>query len=395
VSSPAESYNEKLLHWIWKTRHFEHQNLRSCSGKKVEIHLPGKLNKSDGPDFSSAQITIGKLRWYGDVEIHWKISDWKAHKHHIDANYNNVILHVVFEKTESTVLRKDQTSIPTLCLSSYVPEPLQSFVEQYRSRPKLPCAGQFTFISEDAFKQQIEKAHREYFEQKVDDLLEFYDPDLPPSSAWKKMLAIALFDGLGISHNREPMRRLAAELYEWLDDFSSRETLRIEALKLSGINSKDRSPLHLAWKHKGVRPGNHPRPRIQQAANCLWHIHNAPFEEWLREEPKELWQNLVNSITVTPSLGRERASILFGTVFLPALYSLGNLFHSEKLKSRTWKLWRTHRVPLPKSLLKLLENTNLPPSLYNQKLGTIFQLRSYCRPKHCQDCKVFKSAISP
>lgn len=394
MSNTAKSYHEKLLHWIWETRHFDYQNLKSCSGKNIEIHQPGKLNRSDGPDFSSAEITIGRLRWYGDVEIHWKLSDWKAHEHHRDSSFNNVILHVVFEKTDSTILRNDQTSIPTLCLSPYVPEPLQSFIEQYRSQPKLPCAGQFSFISEDAFKQQLEKAHREYFEQKVDDLLEFYDPNLTPSSSWKKMFAIALSDGLGISYNRESMQKLANELYIRQEECSSREALRAEALELSGINTNGQSPLGLVWKHKGVRPGNHPRPRIQQAADCLWYIQNASFEQWVRGDPMELWQNLVNSIAVSPSLGRERASILFGTVFLPALYSLGHLFHSKKLKSNAWSLWRTHRVSLPKSLLKLLENTNLPPSLYNQKLGTIFQLRSYCRPKHCQDCKVFKNAIS-
>jgi hypothetical protein len=114
----------------------------------------------------------------------------------------------------------------------------------------------------------------------------------------------------------------------------------------------------------------------------------------MHKNPDELWQNLINSIQVTPSLGRERASILFGTIFLPALYSLGNLFFSKKLKSRSWALWRNHKAPIPSSLLKLFDNTELPSSSYEQKLGIIFQLRSYCRPRNCQDCEVFKSAIS-
>lgn len=394
MNKAGSSYHEELLHWIWKTLHFDYQNLHSGSGKKIEIHQTGNYNESDGPDFKGAEVTIGELRWYGDVEIHWKFSDWNAHKHHTDPNFNNVVLHVIFEETDKVIRRKDDSAIPTLCLSSFLSKPLQSFLKHYFSRPRLPCAGHLSFISEEAFVRQLDKAHKEYFEQKVDDLLEFYDPALPPSTAWKKMFIIALFDGLGITHNRKPMRKLAVELFKRLEEVSSATELREYALAVSGIKSNGEASLTIAWKHKGCRPGNHPFLRIQQAADCLWYVHNLPFEQWLREDPKNLWKNLVNSVNISPALGRDRGAILFGTVLLPALYSLGNLFFSESLKSKSWSLWRAHRVSLPPSLIKLFANTNLPPSLYNSTLGTIFQLRKYCRPKQCQNCKVFKSAIS-
>lgn len=391
MSNSGQPYHEKLLHWIWKSRQIACQKLATCSGHEVIIHEPGTPNKSDGPDFNSAEITIGKLRWFGDVEIHWNLADWKAHGHHTDANFNNVVLHVVFFKeTNSTVFRQDGTSIPTLCLAPYLSKPLQSFVEQYRSEEQIPCAGQLSFISEKAFLQQLQKAHKEYFEQKVDDLLKFYDPGLSPSSAWKKMFTTALFDGLGISHNRKPMQQLAAVLWPELPNISSREDLQSYAIEQSGVHTESTT---FNWKHKGTRPGNHPLPRIKQAAECLWFIHSLNFEQWLEQNPETLWKKLIKSITVTPSLGRERADILFGTVFLPAIYSLGNLFHSEKLKSKSWELWRSHRVSIPNSLLQSLNNTDLPPSSYKNKLGTIYQLRSYCQPKNCQNCKVFKKAI--
>ncbi|HET6528399.1 MAG TPA: DUF2851 family protein [Balneolaceae bacterium] len=386
------SYHEGLLHWIWETLHFDYQNLHTSHGEVIKIHQPGTYNQSDGPDFKNAEISIGKLRWFGDVEIHWKFADWHAHGHQNDPNFGNVVLHVVFDETTKTIHRKNGGSIPTLCLSSFISKPLQSFLEHYFSNPQLPCAGHLSFISEKAFERQLEKAHKEYFEQKVDDLLEFYDPALPPAKAWQKMFTIALFDGLGIAHNRAPMQKLAHELLPRLKEISSAQELRKQAIAISEIKADN--PANSSWKHKGCRPGNHPLPRIQQAADCLWHIGNLPFEQWLKDDPKVLWKELTNSITISPSLGRERSAILFGTVFLPALYSLGNLFLSERIKSRAWDLWRTHRVPLPPSLLKLLENTSLPPSLYSNTLGTVFQLREYCRPKQCQNCKVFKSAIS-
>lgn len=396
MSKPTSPYHEKLLHWIWQNRRFDFRNLKTIDDRKVWIHNWGQINKSDGPDFLSAEVSIGKLRWFGNIELHWSLSDWKAHKHHTDPDYNNVILHVVYNSTEAHSFRKDNTQIPTLCLAPYLSQPLQAFLEKYQSKPKLPCAGQLSFISDNAFAQQLKKAHKEYFEQKVNDLLAFYDASLPPSRAWIKMLTIGLFDGLGISHNRRPMRQLANLIYEEHVDSLSKRAFRIHTLKLAGVGAGDNDtpPKSINWNHKGCRPGNHPRFRIQQGAELFWQIHHSPFEKWLHNNPKELWQQLLSEIKTKPGIGQERSSILFGTVFLPSMYFLGNLFFKEELKNHCWSLWQKHEAYIPASLLTLFENTNISPSLYNQKLGSIYQLRSYCRPRNCQNCKVFKSAIS-
>ena len=396
MSKSASPYHEKLLHWIWQNRRFNFRDLKTIDGQKVRVHDTGQVNKSDGPDFLSAEVSIGNLRWFGNIELHWSLSDWKAHRHHTDPNYDNVVLHVVFNATESRSYRRDETRIPTLCLAPHLSQPLQSFLEQYQSKPELPCAGQLSFISDKAFAKQLQKAHKEYFEQKVDDLLAFYDASLPPSRAWIKMLITGLFDGLGISHNRQQMRRLADLLHKENIDPLSKNTLRIRALTLSGINTNGNNTTQksISWKHKGCRPGNHPRLRIQQGAELYWQIHDHPFEQWLQHNPKKLWQKLLDDIQTKPGLGQERASILFGTVFLPSMYFLGNLFFKEALKNQCWSLWQKHEAHIPPSLLRLFDNTDVSPSLYKRKLGSIHQLRSYCRPRNCQDCKVFKSIIS-
>src|SRR5699024_2761178 len=151
-------------------------------------------------DFLNAKIKIGSIKWFGDVEIHWNEQDWKLHRHHKNTGFNRVILHVVYSDSSSKkrgpVLRQDKTRIHTLHLKPFLTEPLQSFLKRFTQPGALPCAGHFSSISQNAFLRQLEKAQEQYFEQKVDDLLQWYDSALPPSRAWTTMLSLALFDGL-------------------------------------------------------------------------------------------------------------------------------------------------------------------------------------------------------
>ena len=370
----------------------ESDRLATVSGEAVSVFQTGEPNKADGPDFLNAHVQIGNLEWFGDVEIHWNTQNWIHHGHHTDPNYNRVVLHVVWHHSaENRVLRQDNTLLPTLQLKNFLPVSLQAFLEQYQKPEKLPCAGKLSYISQKAFEQQIQKAARQYFEQKVDDLLEFWDSSLPPSRAWLKMLAIGLFDGLGISHNRQPLRRLCLDLHPHLDRLHSNKALISLATEKSGVHSGHN---HNMWKHKGSRPSNHPQVRIRQAASYLWYINQLPFKRWLKEEPADLWEQLHDQMHNPEGPGKQRKDILFGTVWLPSLFILGNTFASGFLQTRAYELWKSHRPEIPASLLKPLRSLNLPPSLYNHSLGAVYQLRSYCEPRHCERCKVFKSVIS-
>jgi hypothetical protein len=61
------------------------------------VSKSGQVNSGAGPDFFQAHIHIDNTLWVGNVEIHLRSSDWFAHKHEQDTNYDNVILHVVWE----------------------------------------------------------------------------------------------------------------------------------------------------------------------------------------------------------------------------------------------------------------------------------------------------------
>jgi hypothetical protein len=390
----SHPYGESLLHWLWKNRFLQNQEITTAKEKEVQIHHPGYANGSDGPDFLNARITIGSLKWHGDVEIHWNRKDWQRHKHHTDANYNRVVLHVVFDDDESIEARRlDDTVMPTLCMKAWLPKPLRYFLDRYRQPESLPCAGSLSSIAEASLKEQFERAHTEYFEQKVDDLLVFYDPALPMSQAWQHLLIIAFFDGLGINNNREPMQRLARQLLSREKAPASEKALTATALKVAGIEPEISVP-ELNWKRKGSRPVNHPGNRIPQACKVLWFIKNKPFKWWLRTDSKESYSELLQHIDTDPGLGRHRSGILFGTVWLPSFYLLGEFTARRSRSLEAKNRWLKHRTRLPQSIIKPFKQAGMPAPVFEQMLGTVHQYRAYCSRLDCRRCGVFQSIIS-
>lgn len=110
---------EDFLHYIWKFKKFDFGNAKTAEGWPVTIVHGGVANFNSGPDFFNATLKIGDQTWAGNVEIHIKSSDWYAHGHEQDLNYDNVILHVVWQD-DIQIFRKDNSHIPTLELKDLV-----------------------------------------------------------------------------------------------------------------------------------------------------------------------------------------------------------------------------------------------------------------------------------
>ena len=96
--------NEKLLHFIWKYRLFNQNDLVSTGGEKIQLLQPGVYNTDAGPDFQNARVKIGTTLWAGNVELHINSADWFNHRHQNDEAYKNIILHVVYKKNGKLAL---------------------------------------------------------------------------------------------------------------------------------------------------------------------------------------------------------------------------------------------------------------------------------------------------
>jgi hypothetical protein len=127
--------NEKLLHYIWQHRHFNDGSLRTSDGRRLDIVFGGSPHSDQGPDFRDARIRIGDTLWIGHVELHVRSSDWFRHRHDGDANYGNVVLHVVWEHDG-----REPAGLPVLELRDRVPmQTIRRLVHWMQGLANVPC----------------------------------------------------------------------------------------------------------------------------------------------------------------------------------------------------------------------------------------------------------------
>jgi hypothetical protein len=104
---------------LWRSKRLPFHQLTLSNGASFQLIHEGVYNVFEsGPDFSCAQIKLDGIHWVGNVEIHVRSSDWYAHGHHVDAAYNNVILHVVLIHDREVFV--NGLPIPTLELKSII-----------------------------------------------------------------------------------------------------------------------------------------------------------------------------------------------------------------------------------------------------------------------------------
>src|SRR5918912_2870388 len=95
-SAASAFCSEAELALAWETRAYTPAELCDSSGRRLRVIFPGRRWGGPGPDFVGALLVsaAGDLV-RGDVEVHTRASDWRAHGHARDPNYAAVVLHVV------------------------------------------------------------------------------------------------------------------------------------------------------------------------------------------------------------------------------------------------------------------------------------------------------------
>ena len=158
---------EELLHYIWNYKLFYKSKLRTTSGEEIQIVSVGLHNLNTGSDFFNANIRISNQLWAGNVEIHINSSDWYLHNHENDSNYDNVILHVVWNH-DAEVFNSENTEIPTLELQGLVSKELLESYHQLFSKSKkwINCENDISAVDSFIIDNWLERLFFERLEQK-------------------------------------------------------------------------------------------------------------------------------------------------------------------------------------------------------------------------------------
>tara|TARA_B100000953_G_scaffold60210_1_gene47808 strand:+ start:1186 stop:2463 length:1278 start_codon:yes stop_codon:yes gene_type:complete len=230
---------EEFLHYIWQFQKFDKKQLQTVNGESLEIYHTGTHNAESGPDFFAAKLKIDKQLWAGNVEIHLKSSDWYSHSHHTDTNYDNVILHVVYEH-DIDIFRKDESVIPTLALKEKIPPQIQQNCLQLfeKDHDWINCEKFFPDFNDFDVENWLTRLYVERLEEKTQlifDLLKESNND------WEAVMFKLLAKNFGLNRNGNAFLNLAISIDFEVIRKLSQSQFQLEAVLLghAGLLQED------------------------------------------------------------------------------------------------------------------------------------------------------------
>ena len=291
---------EDFLHYLWKHKKILANSLKTTKGELVSIINVGEHNHNTGPDFFNAQLKIGEQLWAGNLEIHIKSSDWYLHNHETDVNYDNVILHVVWEH-DTEIFRKDNTKIPTLELKHYVPQDaLNGYQKLFNNNRKwINCENDFASTPEFIMTNWLERLYFERLERKANEITALLHEN---TNNWESVLFKMLFKNFGLKVNGDAFASIANSFDFSIIRKQQSNLLSLEALLFgqAGLLEDDCQEayfLELAKEYQflkqkftltntnvtplqffRLRPPNFPTIRMSQLAN-MYYLHQNLFSK--------------------------------------------------------------------------------------------------------------------
>lgn len=407
---------EALLHHIWKFKRFDHTQLRVNNGASLKIVHYGIHNFGGGPDFLNARIIIGDTLWVGHVELHIKSSEWYQHKHHLDAAYNNVILHVVMQDNKECY-NKNGELIHTLALGKRIEqEVLLRYSKVFEENITIPCASQIHQLESLNLNFYLDRLLIERLERKsrrVQKLLQ------QCKGHWEETLYRLMFEYFGFKSNGESMKTLAEKApYPLLLKVRSSflkslaivlgQSGLIKRLKSNQLDLFLREYEHLrrkfslqpmaevSWKYSRMRPAGFPERRITQLVR-LFCQQPRLFNTLIQELKIDYWRKIIfdaclpteeqHDIREIGGLGRNMVDILIINVILPLLFtyynSLGNNIALETLIDVFQSL-----KPEKNKVIKVWNELGIKPESAAESQALLELKTQYCENFKCLNCQI-------
>lgn len=411
---------EKLLQYLWNFKVFRHFDFKDIEGNSVEILDFGKWNTDSGPDFLSAKIKVNTIIFAGNIELHVKSSDWIFHNHSPDPNYQNIILHVVFQN-DIEIEELSSKRIPTLELISYIDQNiLWKYEKLVGGSQFIPCETIFnpTQIPVNFHEQNVlKKLENKSFELEKS-LAQFknnFEAVLFHSLAYSFGLKVNAFifkqiaESIDFSiinkirQNETQLEALFFGISGWLENPED-ESMKIWKREFDFLQVKFKiSDLKFRPKFLRLRPPNFPTIRLSQLAS-LYHQHQSLFSKIISvKNPEDLfdlfkdikaseyWDNHYNFGKISPvdhpkTVSRDFIELLILNTILPLKYTY-HKYHHEEIADEVLNFYK-NISPEKNSVVDSWKKLGLLCKTALESQSLIYHYKNSCEEKNCLNCGI-------
>jgi hypothetical protein len=422
---------EEFLHHVWKYQRFDKLlSLRTQQEEILEIIKTGQHNIAySGPDFLNARLKIGNHVWAGHVEIHIKASDWYAHRHEEDPNYDNVILHVVWE-SDVEIYRNNRELIPCLELKELIDHQTKINYDTLVGRvaKTFNCENSFEFFDDFTLNNWFDRLYLERLEDKTGVISSILEQN---NSHWEDALFKLLFKNFGLNKNGDAFFDIAYQLgYKTVlkhqNNLKDLESLLLGTSGLLEIDTEDSYINDLKSKyyylsHKynlkaskfkpdffRLRPDNFPSLRLAQLAKLY---HNTPqlFQALIRAKTKKeiydyfqfdlgpFWNDRYSLTKISPSKKKKLSTSFIDLLIINTIIPIK--FYYEKQKGEVdfealfniMKELKAEKNSKVNVFEKIRPQTNT--SAFNSQ-ALLHLKTNYCDKNYCLKCHLGQKLIN-
>lgn len=417
------------MQYVWKHRLWRSEDMVTNTGKKVRVVDPGLLNTDAGPDFFNAKIEIDGHMWVGNVEMHYRATDWKRHHHDSDKAYDSVILHVV-AKDDAPVRRTNGELIPQLVLE-VSPQFNADYASLVGATIEVPCATKIKQVPHLTIVEWVEGLAFERLHGKVERIHQLLDSF---NGSWEDVCYVTLARNFGFGINNDAFERLARRTPLRLLGKHSDSVLQIEALLFGQAGMLDAqkpgmdsyynqlcteyaflsnkfqlTPMEKeSWKLFRIRPQNFPYRRIAMLAQFIeggFRMMNRILETEGEKEMRALFEMELSGYwtkhytfgkpneRATATLSRSSIDIILINTVAPLLYAYGELTGNYEMTDKAIKLLEDLRAESNSIVSHFVAyGIDCPDALTSQALVQL--KREYCDARKCIYCKIGHHLLS-
>lgn len=410
---------EEFIYYLWENR-LLHLDLKTTDNEEITVLSVGNRNHDSGADFVNARIKIGDALWAGQVEIHVRASDWFKHNHHNDANYDSVILHVVYENDT------DSLKIPTLEIKDKFD---LSIFHKYNwffgSRNWIPCGEFVGGVQNFTLISWLDRMLVEHLENECKDL----DFKLKNNQYdWEQAFYQRLMRYFGLKVNNDSFEYLSRILPLNLLMRHRDNDIYIESMMFgcAGFLERDfeedypsllkrdfmmlRSKFGLKvmpfsnWKFLRLRPPNFPTIRIAQLAkiitkngNMFSKIRDADDIQEIKDlfdiELNSYWDNhfqfdKTSKVERRKILGKTAVDLIIINAIVPMLFYYGHTHSLESYKEKAMSFLEQIEAE-DNLIIRNFQNSGIVLQNAFQTQAILYMYKYYCKRRRCLECRIY------